>query len=339
MLSQLIKFAIVALIALVSTASNADTVIKLATVAPKDSIWHMHLKKIDQRWQLASNGEVRLRIYAGTLGDEDDILRRVRVGQLDAAAISTAGLSSIDRATQAMHIPLAFISNEEMEYVRDGVAKQLESLLAAKGFRVLTWAEVGWVHFFTKEPVATPDDLRKQKLFVWSNGDSANSERLWQNLGFNTISLSSIDILPALQTGMITAFQAPPLMALANQWFPFTPYMTDLRWAPLTGATIITEKAWQKIPAQFRQELAQIVEEEAPNLQKDVRDLEQQAKDAMVKRGLKIVAVDQAAMDAWLEAVKAGYPQIRGTIIPEKYFAETLRLRDEYRATQLQAAK
>jgi TRAP-type C4-dicarboxylate transport system substrate-binding protein len=339
MLSQLIKFAIVVLIALVSTASNADTVIKLATVAPKDSIWHMHLKKIDQRWQLASNGEVRLRIYAGTLGDEDDILRRVRVGQLDAAAISTAGLSSIDRATQAMHIPLAFISNEEMEYVRDGVAKQLESLLAAKGFRVLTWAEVGWVHFFTKEPVATPDDLRKQKLFVWSNGDSANSERLWQNLGFNTISLSSIDILPALQTGMITAFQAPPLMALANQWFPFTPYMTDLRWAPLTGATIITEKAWQKIPAQFRQELAQIVEEEAPNLQKDVRDLEQQAKDAMVKRGLKIVAVDQAAMDAWLEAVKAGYPQIRGTIIPEKYFAETLRLRDEYRATQLQAAK
>jgi TRAP-type C4-dicarboxylate transport system substrate-binding protein len=339
MLNQLIKFAIVALIALVSTASSADTVIKLATVAPKDSIWHMHLKKIDQRWQLASNGEVRLRIYAGTLGDEDDILRRVRVGQLDAAAISTAGLSSIDRATQAMHIPLAFISNEEMEYVRDGVAKQLESLLAAKGFRVLTWAEVGWVHFFTKEPVATPDDLRKQKLFVWSNGDSANSERLWQNLGFNTISLSSIDILPALQTGMITAFQAPPLMALANQWFPFTPYMTDLRWAPLTGATIITEKAWQKIPAQFRQELAQIVEEEAPNLQKDVRDLEQQAKDAMVKRGLKIVAVDQAAMDAWLEAVKAGYPQIRGTIIPEKYFAETLRLRDEFRATQLQAAK
>jgi TRAP-type C4-dicarboxylate transport system substrate-binding protein len=339
MLNQSIKFVIVVFFALVSTVSNADVVIKLATVAPKDSIWHTHLKKIDQRWQQASNGEVRLRIYAGTLGDEDDILRRVRVGQLDAAAISTAGLSSIDKATQAMHIPLAFISNEEMEYVRDGVAKQLESLLAAKGFRVLTWAEVGWVHFFTKKPVATPDDLRKQKLFVWSNGDSANSERLWQDLGFNTISLSSIDILPALQTGMITAFQAPPLMALANQWFPFTPYMTDLKWAPLTGATIITEKAWQKIPAQFRQELAQIVDEEAPNLQRDVRDLEQQAKDAMVKRGLKIVAVDQAAMDAWLEAVRAGYPQIRGTIVPEKYFAETLRLRDEFRAIQLQAAK
>jgi TRAP-type C4-dicarboxylate transport system substrate-binding protein len=334
MLGHVFKLAIITLIALGSTASDADVVIKLATVAPKDSIWHQHLKKIDERWQAASDGQVRLRIYAGTLGDEDDILRRVRVGQLDAAAISTAGLSSIDRATQAMHIPLAFTSNEEMEYVRNGVAKQLESLLAAKGFRVLTWAEVGWVHFFTKEPVATPDDLRNQKLFVWSNGDSADSEKLWQDLGFNTVSLSSIDIMPALQTGMITAFQAPPLMALANQWFPFTPYMTDLKWAPLTGATIITEKAWQKIPAQFRQEVAQIVIEEAPNLQRDVRDLEQQAIDAMTERGLRIVAVDRPARDLWLNEVKTGYPQIRGAIVPEKYFDETLRLRDEFRALE-----
>ena len=339
MLSQLFKIVIIMFVASISTASNADLVIKLATVAPKDSIWHEHLKKIDERWQVASEGQVRLRIYAGTLGDEDDILRRVRVGQLDAAAISTAGLSSIDRATQAMHIPLAFISNEEMEYVRDGVAKQLESLLSAKHFKVLTWAEVGWVHFFTKEPVVTPDDLRKQKLFVWSNGDSADSEKLWQNLGFNTISLSSIDIMPALQTGMITAYQAPPLMALANQWFPFTPYMTDLKWAPLTGATIITEKAWNKVPAQFRQEMERIMKEEGVNLQRDVRDLEQQAKDAMIKRGLKIVTVNQAALDAWLVAVKAGYPQIRGTVIPEKYFDETIRLRDEYRALHLQATK
>jgi len=339
MFSRILKCLILSAVALVSTASNAEVVIKLGTVAPKDSIWHTHLKKIDQRWQLATDSQVRLKIYAGTLGDEDDILRRVRVGQLDAAAISTAGLSSIDKATQAMHIPLAFISNEEMEYVRDGIANQLEKLLAAKHFKVLTWAEVGWVHFFTKEPVVTPDDLRKQKLFVWSNGDSANSEKLWQELGFNTVSLSSIDIMPALQTGMITAFQAPPLMALANQWFPFTPYMTDLKWAPLTGATIITEKAWNKIPAQYRQEITEIVDEESLNLQQDVRDLEQQAKDAMVKRGLKIVAVNKAARDLWLDAVKAGYPQIRGTIVPAKYFDETLSLRNEFRANQLQAAK
>jgi len=339
MLTKSIKLIILiifpAILMFISTASSAAVVIKLATVAPKDSIWHEHLKKIDQRWQSTTNGEVKLRIYAGTLGDEDDILRRVRVGQLDAGTISTAGLSSIHKATQAMHIPLAFTSNEEMEYVRSGIAKKLDPLLAAKGFKVLSWGEVGWVHFFTKEPVTTPDDLRKLKLFVWSNGDSAESEKLWQSFGFNTVSLSSIDIMPALQTGMIDAYQAPPLIALANQWFPFTPYMTDLKWAPLTGATVITDKAWQKIPAQYRHELARIVFEEGLNLQVDVRTLEQEAVDAMIKRGLKIVAVDRAARQTWLEVVELGYPKIRGNVVPEKYFDETLRLRDEFRALQL----
>ncbi len=326
---------ILATLLLVSTTATATVVIKLATAAPKDSVWHEHLKKIDQRWQEISAGQVELRIYAGTLGDEDDILRRVRVGQLDAAAISSAGLSSIHKATQAMHIPLAFISNEEMEYVRNGIAKKLEPLLMNKGFRVLSWGEVGWVHFFTREPVETPDDLRKLKLFVWSNGDSTESERLWQSFGFNTVSLSSIDILPALQTGMIDAFQAPPLIALANQWFPFTPYMTDLKWAPLTGATIITEKAWRKIPVEFREDLARVVFEQGLYLQADVRDLEQQATDAMIKRGLKIVTVDSSAREEWLTVVKLGYPKIRGTVVPEKYFDETLKLRDEFRALQV----
>ena len=151
-------------------------------------------------------------------------------------------------------------------------------------------------------------------------------------MGFNTVSLSSIDIMPALQTGMITAFQAPPLMALANQWFPFTPYMTDLKWAPLTGATIVTEKAWNKIPPALGDELARIIDEESVNLQREVRALEAEARDAMIKRGLTIVPVDDSAMSAWLDLIKTGYPQIRGSVVPAEYFDKTIRLRDEYRS-------
>jgi len=335
MLTKLFKILIFSFFLTASAAANAKVVIKLATAAPKDSIWHESMKKIDQRWQSASNGEVSLRIYAGTLGDENDILRRIRVGQLDAGTITTAGLSSIDKATQAMHIPLAFNSNEEMEYVRTGIAKELEPLLAAKGFKILSWGEVGWIHFFSRQPVATPDDLRKQKLFVWSSGDSADGEKLWQDFGFNIVALSSTDIMAALQTGMIDAYTTPPLAALASQWFPFTPYMTDLKWAPLIGATIITDKGWQKIPAQYRAELEKIVFEEGLNLQLQVRSLEQQATDAMVKRGLKIVPVDVAARKAWQEMAERGYAEIRGSVVPEKYFDETIRLRDEYRALQL----
>ncbi len=75
--------------------------------------------------------------------------------------------------------------------------------------------------------------------------------------------------------------------------------------------------------------------EEGLNLQQEVRRLEQQAMDAMIKRGMKIVAVDAAARKAWQEMAEQGYSKIRGSIVPEKYFDETLRLRDEFRALQL----
>jgi len=313
-------------------AGHADSLtLKLATVAPKDSVWHQHLKEVGQRWKKTSHGAISLKIYAGTLGDEDAILRRVRVGQIDAAAISTSGLSAIDPSTRALHVPLAFSSDAELAYVQSAIGRELEPRLLQRGFRVLMWAEVGWVHFFSSEPVVTPDDLRRQKLFVWSSGSDAG-ESLWQDMGFNTISLTSVDILPALQTGMINAFGSPPIMALANQWFPFTPYMTELEWAPLVGAIVVSERSWQKVPAEYRDEFMAIVREEGEQLRAATRELDRQARVAMVERGLRVVPVPAAAREQWVRLAQDGYPAIRGTLIPEQVFDRVFELRDEFRA-------
>ena len=319
-------------------AVHADAVdagsltLKLATVAPKDSVWHQHLKEVGQRWRDTSQGAVSLKIYAGTLGDEDAILRRVRVGQLDAAAISTSGLSAIDPSTRALHIPLAFSSDAELAYVQSVIGRELEPRLLERGFRVLMWAEVGWVHFFSSEPVVTPDDLRRLKLFVWSSGGADAGESLWQDMGFDTISLTSVDILPALQTGMIDAFGSPPIMALANQWFPFTPYMTDLEWAPLVGAIVVSERSWRKVPAEYRDDFIEIMREQGERLRAATRELDRQARTAMIERGLQVVPVPAASREQWNRLARQGYPAIRGSLVPEPVFDRVIELRDEFRA-------
>ena len=320
------------LLAVHAHSVNGDSLtLKLATVAPKDSVWHLHLKEAGQRWNAASQGAVSLKIYAGTLGDEDAILRRVRVGQLDAAAISTSGLSAIDASTRALHVPLAFTSDAELAYVQSAIGRELEPRLLERGFRVLMWAEVGWVHFFSREPVVTPDDLRTQKLFVWSSGGSDAGESLWQDMGFDTISLTAVDIMPALQTGMISAFGSPPVMALANQWFPFTPYMTELEWAPLVGAIVVSDRSWQKVPAEYRDEFVAIMQDQGEKLRAATRELDRQARAAMVERGLRVVSVPNDAREQWVRLAQDGYPDIRGSLIPEQVFDRVFELRDEFR--------
>lgn len=316
------------------SAVGAETVlIKLATVAPAGSTWHEYLQDLDLQWRQASGGRVRLQIYAGTLGDEEEIMRRVRIGQIDAATVTSAGLSTIDEATKALYIPLAFASYAELDYVQTHIAESLEKVLRDKGIIVLNWGDAGWVRFFTKSPVQRPDDLKREKLFVWSAGGVTEQEQLWKKLGFNPIPLSVVDIIPALQTGMITAYQAPPIAALASQWFAFSGSMTDLRWAPLTGATVISQRTWSKIPPALRPELARIAREAGQRLRESVRRLERDAIAAMRERGVQVVDVAPEDYQEWEQFTKSVYPEIRGKIVPAPYFDEALRLRDEFRAT------
>ena len=316
-----------------SLGAEAQTVvIKLAMVAPKDSVWYEYLQEIDQGWREASGGTVTLKIYAGTLGDEDDIMRRVRIGQLDAATVSTVGLSTIDQAATALHIPLAFASYKELDYAQEGIADELENVLKKKNLIVLNWGDAGWVRLFAKSPVQRPDDLRAQKLFIWAAGNDTETGELWKRHGFQPVTLTTVDILPALQTGMITAYEAPALAALANQWFAFTPYMSDIKVVPLTGATVVAERTWSNIPTGLQRKLKRIAQQAGERLRTKVRQLEQEAIEAMVKHGLHVVAVSPEARKEWDDLAQSVYPRIRGTIVPAEYFDEVIALRDEFRA-------
>ena len=314
------------------TDARADTVvIKFASLAPKGSAWDQSIRETDRLWREASGGKVRMRIFSGTLGDESDIMRRVRIGQIDAASVTTAALSSIDPAVRAMHIPMAFATEEELDYVWRRLTGRLEKVLLDKGYVVLNWGTAGWVYFFTNAPVQRVGDLNEQKLFIWTTGETAILEKLWKGMGFRPVPLSAVDILPGLQTGMITAFQAPPIIALGNQWFPFAGWMVDLKWVPVIGATVITAKSWRRIPPKLRETLMTIARKEGGRMIRVIRKQERDAVRAMIKRGLEVVPVPPDALRDWRTQTQSIYPAIRGPMIPAEYFDEALRLRDEYR--------
>jgi TRAP-type C4-dicarboxylate transport system substrate-binding protein len=315
-------------------ASGAGpTVIKMATLAPEGSSWYRVLREMGDVWKKASNGAVTLRIYpGGVAGDEDAVIRKMRVGQLQAAAITGMGLTYLDRAFYALHIPMAFASDEEFDYVRERMAPQLTHRLEEKGLVVLNWGDAGWVHFFAKKPFSRPAEIKQMKLFVWA-GDSSLVQ-LYKDTGFNPVPLSAVDVLPSLQTGMINAFDTTPLAALAFQWFGLAPYMADLRWAPLGGATVIDRKVWLGIPEDLRGKILEASREAGRRLRDEIRRLNDEAVKVMVKNGLKVIPVPPDAQAEWRKMAEGAYPKARGKIIPADAFDAALKFRDEYRATR-----
>ncbi len=307
--------------------------INLGTVAPEGSIWHEILLDVRQQWEQISGGKVILRIYpSGVQGDEGEMLRKVRIGQLQAVALSGAGLSRIDSSVSCLQVPMLIETYEELDYVVERVTPTLEKKLAEKGFVVLHWGDVGWVHFFTKKPARTLDDIREMKLFT-SAGDP-ETEKLYKEFGFKPIPLAVTDLLPSLQTGMIDAIDVPPLFALLQQTFALASHMIPVKWAPLTAATVMSERSWQGIPAVWREEMILAARAAAEKRRDEIRRMGEDAVEEMRRRGLEVVELDEAALVSWHREAEQAYPRLRGTMVPEELFDQVTRLSREFKQRQ-----
>jgi TRAP-type C4-dicarboxylate transport system substrate-binding protein len=314
-------------------AVAAPVVVKMATLAPEGSSWYRVLQEMGDEWKKASGGTVTLRIYpGGVAGDEDAMIRKMRVGQIQSAAITGIGLAYLDRSFYALHVPMMYASDEEFDYVRDRYAPVLEKRLEEKGFVVLNWGDAGWVHFFSKAPVVTPAEAKGLKLFMW--GGDTTLLQLYKETGFHPVPLSTTDLLPSLQTGMVNGYSSTPLASLAFQWFGLAPNMADLRYAPLTGATVIDKGAWEKIPADVRPKLLEASRAAGRRLRVEIRRLNQEAVNVMVKNGLKVHKVPPDVQAQWRKMIEDVYPQVRGKVMPAEAFDAVKKFRDEYRASQ-----
>lgn len=305
--------------------------IKLGTLAPEGSAWYDGLRRIGDRWKDATKGRIRFKIYAGgVVGDESDLLRKMKIGQLQAATITGIGLQRLTPATMAWQVPMAIQSYEELDYVRAKMGPMVKKELESAGFVVLHWGDAGWVHMFSKTPAATPEDFAAMKLYTWS--EDPDSEAAWRAAGFQAVPLSATEVLSSLQSGLVDWYVTTPLFALSSQWFGLTPHMVEVRWSPLNGATVMTKKAYDKLPPDLRDELMTIAAEEGEKTKAAVRSLDKKAIKAMVDRGLKVTPATPELVAKWRARIEAAYPNIRGKVVPEPYFDEVFRLTKEFRA-------
>jgi TRAP-type C4-dicarboxylate transport system substrate-binding protein len=317
-------------LAVAPRVSAQNVVIKMATLVPQGSAWYTTLQEMGQQWQTISGGRVTLRLYpGGVAGDDSDVVRKMRLGTLDGGVLTSVGLADVDRSVLALELPMGYADYEEFDAVLDKMSPQLEKIYADKGFVVLSWAEAGWVHFFTKSPVRTPDDLRALKLFAWAGDDYA--VELWKSAGFHPVPLPSTEISTALQTGLVSALPTTSQAAVLLQWYTHAKNMTDVNWAVLLGGIVVSRVPWERIPADVRPALLKAAQEAGAKARAQTRGSAVSDVGAMEKRGLTVVRLDAAALEAWQRAAQGAYPALRGKYVPAPAFDEALRLRDEYR--------
>ena len=234
------------------SASAQEHTIKFATIAPEGSTWMNVMRAYDEAIRKESGGKLGFKIYPGGVqGEDKDVLKKIRIGQLHSAGFTGVGLGEIAPKVRILDSPFLFDGYGEVDHVYQSLQKEFEDAFLEGGYVLLGWAEVGFVYVFTNTPVRTVSDMNGVKMWMWE-GDPV-AEATFQAFGINPIPLSVVDVLTSLQTGLINGAYVSPYAAVALQWHTRVKYMMGVPLADACGAVVISRKKFESLPADLQE--------------------------------------------------------------------------------------
>ena len=298
LMRQTVFVSFTALLLFIGSHSQAAT-FKVATLSPDGSFWMKTMRAAGKEVAVATDDRVKFKWYpGGVMGDDKAVLRKMRVGQLQGAALPMGELLSFYPDSQAYGIPFLFRSYEEVDYVRSQLDASLIEGFAVGGMEVLGIAEGGFGYFLATEPVRVPEDLRQQK--VWVPQNDVVSARLAQSIGVTPIPLTLPDVLPGLQTGLINTVAVSPIGAIALQWHTRVDYVTDIPLMYFCGVMTLTGKRFNKLSAQDQTIVREVFGKAFKHIEERNRIDNVSAFDALLNQGVESVVLNDAEKNIWL---------------------------------------
>jgi TRAP-type C4-dicarboxylate transport system substrate-binding protein len=330
-MTKVLSLCTVAALAIAGRAARADnTEIRIATLAPSGSPWMEVLDKAASEIKDKTSGRVTLKYYeGGQQGDERDFVRKIKLGQLDGAAVTAVGLSMIDPSIRVLEMPMMFASAEELDYVADKMWPHFQAKFAKLDFKLNDRGEVGWVYFMSKQKVESIDDLKKQKLWLW--GDDQLVTAIFKKLGLSGTPLGVPEVDAGLTSGKIDACYGSPVAAVALQWYSKIKFITTMPMSFAIGATVVSTKAVAKMSAEDQKLLEDIGTSNAKKLRKVIRKSNDDALGTMKRKGVTVVPTPQAMVDDFTKKVTDSQAEFAKAIGGTDELAMVLKYRAEYR--------
>ena len=311
--------------------------LKFATLIPKGT----GPMKVLQRWRRElderSGGRLKLRFYPGGIqGDEPQVLKKIRFGQLQGATFTGYGIGRIYSPARILEFPFLFDSYAEIDAVREQLMPEFRKGFRERGYELLGWAELGFIHFFSRKPIHSLQDLRRQRVWIWE-GDRL-SEVWFKVAHISPIPLSIADVYTSLSTGLIDTVYATPLAAAALQWANKAPYMTDVPMANGIGAIVVSNRFFRRLP----EDLQALLRETGARVGRELTHISRVDNDKIIEvleqNGLQRTSADLDPTELRHLSAQAAHDLAAEDYIPQRLFDRTRTLLSRLRGTTAAAS-
>lgn len=309
-----------------------QTKIRFATVAPEGSTWMKVMREYANAVEDATNNEIEFKIYPGQVaGDEKDVLRKIRIGQLDSGGFTGVGLGEILPEVRIMDSPFLFRSYEEVDFVAEHFYNYFSKKFEEKGFILLGWAEVGFVYVFTNKPINALKDMNGVKMWMWEGDPIA--EATFKAFNISPIPLSITDVLTSLQTNLINGVYISPYACTVVQWHTRVKYMLDLPLADSNGAILISKKKFNRLSDTEKETLKKLSREYFDQLTQLSRKDNAESLQLLKETGITFTTIDDKNdIDSFYESGKKARRDLIGKLYDEDFLFKVEDLLEKYRS-------
>jgi TRAP-type C4-dicarboxylate transport system substrate-binding protein len=310
---------------------EAATRIKLATLAPKGTTWMKVMDEMAKEIKTKTNGEVKLKFYSGgVMGDEVDVIRKIRFGQVHGGGFTGRGLGEIFSEERVLELPRLFENYDEVDCVLEKLTPDIAAGFAKEGYVFLGWAEAGFVYIFTNKPIYSQADIKGVKMWLWE-GDPLG-KALFEATGIVPVPLDLPNVLTSMQTGLIDAVYASPYAAVSFQWHTRVKYMVSQKLTYATGALLVTKKQFDKLSPGAQKTVREVCAAQLRRLTELTRVENDQAIVEIKKAGIKLIDMKQELGVAELDkASRKVYAGLVGKLYPQSVLDKVLKTRDACR--------
>jgi len=290
--------------------ADAQQKLRIATLAPKNSAWGKVFKVWAQAVDQKSGGKLQLDIYYNAVqGMESSMVGKMKTGQLDGAALTSVGLSTIYKDVLVLQLPGVVDSWAMLDKTRTALQSDLEAGFTKQGFLVVGWGDVGLVRQMSKGfEIHKPSDMKGKSPAVWR--DEPMGPTVYTAIGgVVPVPLSPPEILPALRSGKINVINAPALAAEQLQWTPYLDHVSSQVTVCAIGGTVFRKKAIDDLPADLRQILFDIQAKMGKSNANRVRKLDNEAYARMIQK-MKVVDMTPAERSEWEKVLRAAVQRL-----------------------------
>ncbi|MHB2026864.1 MAG: TRAP transporter substrate-binding protein [Elusimicrobiota bacterium] len=268
--------------------------IKFATLAPDGSAWMKVMTDYNSELKEKTHGRVGFKMYPGGVeGDDKDVVKKMRIGEIGAAGLTGVGLGLISPQARVIDSPWLFRNTSELDSIHRKFDPEFFADFKKSGYILLGWTDLGFVYVFSREPILGPQDFKKQKMWVWEGDPIA--EAAYQALGASPVPLSVIDVMSSLETGLINAVYGPAMGVVALQWFTKTKYIYSVPMAYSSGAVVVSRKVFDSLLPGDRKILLELGRKYFLKLNMETRRENDAAIKSLVEQGLKMSPPPSAA--------------------------------------------